>query len=179
MAQSTKQRERQGYRSERTGRYAEVNPCDLCGRSVGVDYYSSKYTDTSLPAEGLNPGVSFGDAGITLHRDCCEIVDGHDIKFAFRLLTEFTLEGRRGIVTRYRRANSRAAAKKVEKRDAPESGKVYALTSATQPSIANGNTWAESEVARCQHIAAAGHTCLRTRAEHPHLETDHQFEEVR
>jgi hypothetical protein len=38
--QTPAQRERQRSKHRNAGRYAKVNPCDRCGRSAGVDYYS-------------------------------------------------------------------------------------------------------------------------------------------
>jgi hypothetical protein len=34
------QRARQHRRHRSVGKYAKVNPCDACGNSAGVDYYS-------------------------------------------------------------------------------------------------------------------------------------------
>jgi hypothetical protein len=39
------QNERQRHR-RRNGQYDEVFPCYRCGKSAGVDYFSSRYTDT-------------------------------------------------------------------------------------------------------------------------------------
>lgn len=38
-----KQRARQGFRN--AGKYAKVNPCYVCGKSAGVDYFSHPMTD--------------------------------------------------------------------------------------------------------------------------------------
>lgn len=35
-----KQAERQEYRNHKSGRYSKVKPCEFCGKSAGVDYYS-------------------------------------------------------------------------------------------------------------------------------------------
>ena len=40
---SPAQRERQEHREN--GKYAKVNPCYVCGKSAGVDYYSHPDTD--------------------------------------------------------------------------------------------------------------------------------------
>ena len=39
-----KQIERQRFRE--AGKYAKVNPCQLCGKSAGVDYCSDRRTDS-------------------------------------------------------------------------------------------------------------------------------------
>lgn len=44
---------------------------------------------------------------------------------------------------------AKALVKKIKKdfgKGKPEDGKIYSLTSANGPSIASGNTWAESEI---------------------------------
>jgi len=104
MGQMTpKQAERQSHRDRSNGRYAEVNPCYLCQRSVGVDYYSTQYTDSDMP-----DGTSFGDAGLVLHGDCSAIVDGMTIEQAFKFLTETDLDARRKVLTAYRRLKAKA-----------------------------------------------------------------------
>lgn len=104
MGQMTaKQAERQDHRDRTSGRYAEVNPCNFCERSVGVDYYSSQYTDMSLP-----DGESFADAGLVLHADCSAIVDGMTIERAFAFLTNGDLDARRKVLTAYRRLKAKA-----------------------------------------------------------------------
>jgi len=42
--QTTKQRQRQAYRTN--GRYSLVNPCYACGKSAGVEYSCHPLTDT-------------------------------------------------------------------------------------------------------------------------------------
>jgi hypothetical protein len=96
---TAKQAQRQDYRDRKSGQYAEVNLCDLCERSVGVDYSSAMHTDTTMP-----DGTSFADAGIVLHRDCCAIVDAMPIAEAFEFLTNVSLEARRKVLTAHRRA---------------------------------------------------------------------------
>lgn len=45
MAKRTSiQAQRQDYREG--GRYSKVNPCQACGKSAGVEYYSHPLTDT-------------------------------------------------------------------------------------------------------------------------------------
>lgn len=41
---STNQRERQASEHRTDGRYAKVNPCEACGKSAGVDYFSNPHT---------------------------------------------------------------------------------------------------------------------------------------
>lgn len=43
MTRSPKQRERQHHRNN--GKYAKVNPCQGCGKSAGVEYFSHYLTD--------------------------------------------------------------------------------------------------------------------------------------
>lgn len=45
------QRERQTFRGRKTGKYEKVNPCQLCGRSAGMNYYSDDRCD-SIPGFG-------------------------------------------------------------------------------------------------------------------------------
>lgn len=56
-------RERQGHRV--SGRYAQVNPCYVCKRSAGVDYFSHPDTDNSI-----------GDALLCLCHECYERLKG-------------------------------------------------------------------------------------------------------
>ncbi len=44
-------------------------------------------------------------------------------------------------------------------KDKPEAGKIYALTDAEgKPSIANGNTWAQSEVKKKEEVKTSSNT---------------------
>lgn len=43
MVLTDKQRRRQAYRS--SGKYAKVNPCELCRKSAGEDYFSWQHCD--------------------------------------------------------------------------------------------------------------------------------------
>ena len=48
MSAATKipaQRERQSSEHRESGRYAKVNPCQRCGKSAGVNYYSDHRVD--------------------------------------------------------------------------------------------------------------------------------------
>ena len=45
------QKERQDYREN--GKYARVNPCYVCGKSAGVNYYSHQDTDGTIGDELL------------------------------------------------------------------------------------------------------------------------------
>ncbi len=59
-----RKRERQDYRST-DGRYATVNPCQICGRSAGIDYCSDRRTDCVDSA-----GNSWGDKALCLCGRC-------------------------------------------------------------------------------------------------------------
>jgi hypothetical protein len=61
---TAKQTERQSTDHRTAGRYAKVNPCYVCGKSAGVDYYSDR-ADTT----GEN-GEDFGDLGLCLCEKC-------------------------------------------------------------------------------------------------------------
>ncbi len=58
-----KQRERQRFRER--GRYAKVNPCYVCGKSAGVDYFSHPMTDQT-DANGQH----WGDLALCLCAAC-------------------------------------------------------------------------------------------------------------
>ena len=45
------QKRRQKFR--KTGRYAKVNPCYVCGKSAGVEYFSHHDTDGAIGDELL------------------------------------------------------------------------------------------------------------------------------
>ena len=57
------QKERQDHRSN--GKYAKVNPCQCCGKSAGVNYYSHRLTDTG----------DWGDRALTLCKKCAVATD--------------------------------------------------------------------------------------------------------
>lgn len=59
---SWKQKERQSDRHRENGKYAKVNPCQGCGKSAGVDYYSHPLTDTG----------EWNDAAICLCKKCAD-----------------------------------------------------------------------------------------------------------
>lgn len=42
MKASEAQKERQLHRDEKTGKYTVMNPCELCGKSTGHNYYSDE-----------------------------------------------------------------------------------------------------------------------------------------
>lgn len=48
MTMSANQAERQKSEYRSRGRYAKVNPCRVCGKSAGVDYFSHKDTDKTI-----------------------------------------------------------------------------------------------------------------------------------
>jgi len=52
-------RERQKYRDKKSGRYAEVARCEICGKSVGLNYYSL-------------PDCNQTGFGVVVHRECAE-----------------------------------------------------------------------------------------------------------
>lgn len=64
---SPAQRERQRDEHRDRGRYARVNPCYVCDRSAGVNYWSHPLTDC-LDAEG----IGFGDLGLVLCSRCAK-----------------------------------------------------------------------------------------------------------
>lgn len=45
------ERQRKDYRAN--GRYAKVNPCEVCHKSAGVDYYSDERVDGAFHGYGL------------------------------------------------------------------------------------------------------------------------------
>jgi hypothetical protein len=61
---SWQQAERQKKRSRSTGRYTQLNPCEVCGKSAGADYFSARGVDDVL-----------GGRGLVLCGDCCGLVD--------------------------------------------------------------------------------------------------------
>lgn len=50
---SPKQEQRQYREHRQHGKYAKVNPCYICGKSAGVDYYSHEGTDCVINDELL------------------------------------------------------------------------------------------------------------------------------
>jgi hypothetical protein len=63
-----KQVERQRFRD--AGRYSKVNPCQLCGKSAGVDYWSDRRTDTVDAC-----GNRWNDVAIALCEACAAKLD--------------------------------------------------------------------------------------------------------
>jgi hypothetical protein len=61
---SAAERERQGAR-DRSGRYAEFNPCRRCGRSAGYDYSSGPWVDQDDP-----DGFLWNDEALCLCESC-------------------------------------------------------------------------------------------------------------
>lgn len=58
-----KQIERQDDRHRENGKYAKVNPCQGCGKSAGMDYFSHPLTDT---------GDDWHDNAICLCKKCAD-----------------------------------------------------------------------------------------------------------
>ena len=71
---SEKQKERQKYQYRENGKYAKVNPCYVCGKSAGVDYYSHHDTD------GL-----INDELLCLCKKCMDKLDKFDGKTAVKI----------------------------------------------------------------------------------------------
>ncbi len=67
-----KQDVRQSWRSA-DGRYAETYPCNRCGRSAGVDYYSDRRTDCVLAN-----GRRVDDEALCLCKPCADLLDTLD-----------------------------------------------------------------------------------------------------
>lgn len=57
-----KQADRQLHRTRRTGKYAKVNPCELCGKSTDHDNYYTIDWCNEAP---------FNGRGLVLHAKCC------------------------------------------------------------------------------------------------------------
>jgi len=57
---SKAQKERQFHR-ERGGKYKKFNPCEVCGKSVGQEYFSDSRCSTELEGRG-----------VTLHERCAD-----------------------------------------------------------------------------------------------------------
>lgn len=60
-----KQQERQHAQHRQGGQYGRMNPCELCGKGVGADYFTSDHHG--------KPG--FGGAGLILHKACAAKLD--------------------------------------------------------------------------------------------------------
>lgn len=60
------QESRQRARSSGTGKYRKHNPCELCGKSVGEDYYSLSWTNEA----------PFHGRGLVLHEKCADVLEG-------------------------------------------------------------------------------------------------------
>ncbi len=71
---SEKQRERQGAEHRDNGKYAKVNPCYVCNKSAGVDYFSHQDTD------GL-----INDELLCLCKKCADWLCKYDGKTAIKL----------------------------------------------------------------------------------------------
>ena len=63
MKRTAAQVKRQDFRDR--GKYTKVNPCYLCGKSAGVDYFSDRRTDRVDSA-----GNSWDDIALCLCADC-------------------------------------------------------------------------------------------------------------
>ncbi len=59
------QTERQHDQFRDGGKYHTMNPCELCGKGVGADYFTSKHHGEKL----------FGGKGLILHKACCTKLD--------------------------------------------------------------------------------------------------------
>lgn len=66
------QQERQTHRDN--GKYAKVNPCYVCGKSAGVDYYSHQDTDGPI-----------NDELLVLCKKCCNKLSKYDGKTAVKI----------------------------------------------------------------------------------------------
>ena len=64
-ARTINQRMRQDVEYREKGKYAKVNPCQLCGKSAGVDYCSHPLTDVG----------DWHDHAICLCRKCADKTD--------------------------------------------------------------------------------------------------------
>lgn len=67
---SPAQRERQRSEHRDRGRYSQVNPCYVCGRSAGLNYFSHPLTDCRDSED-----VGFGDLGLVLCPRCATATD--------------------------------------------------------------------------------------------------------
>jgi hypothetical protein len=65
------QRERQTDEYRKNGKYAKVNPCQGCGKSAGVNYFSHRMTDN----------MGWGDSALVLCKKCSYATDDiQDVK---------------------------------------------------------------------------------------------------
>ena len=62
MTRSSAQRQRQDREFRDGGKYAKVNPCQICGKSAGINYFSHPLTDTG----------DWHDHGICLCKKCAD-----------------------------------------------------------------------------------------------------------
>lgn len=62
-------RERQGEEHRKSGRYARVNPCQRCGKSAGVDYYSVLCDQTD------SLGNEWHDSAICVCQKCAKYLE--------------------------------------------------------------------------------------------------------
>jgi hypothetical protein len=73
-----KQNERQ--RTRKAGRYSKMNPCELCGKSAGADYFSDDRCNTTsvdrIGAAGVPYGA--GGPGLVLCGKCASRLAGLD-----------------------------------------------------------------------------------------------------
>lgn len=74
-------RQRAEYRNK--GKYAQVNPCYVCGKSAGINYSSHHDTD-----------VTIGDDLLCLCSKCMKILDKLDGKSAIKKAEEMSKEMR-------------------------------------------------------------------------------------
>lgn len=76
---SSKQRQRQDPEFRQNGKYAKVNPCQLCGKSAGIDYCGHPMTDCG----------DWHDHAICLCRKCYDLtVDLTDVKDFLKLVQD-------------------------------------------------------------------------------------------
>lgn len=66
------QKRRQKHRAA-SGRYELVNPCNLCGKSAGVNYFSDRRLDTIDSC-----GHDWGGLGLCLCAKCASKLDRMD-----------------------------------------------------------------------------------------------------
>lgn len=80
-ARTRNQIRRQDNENRENGRYAKVNPCNLCDKSTGQDYYSDRRTDT-VDSQGNN----WGDIALVLCGKCARKLDKMADAEAYALL---------------------------------------------------------------------------------------------
>ena len=71
---SPAQHERQSEQHRENGKYAKVNPCYVCGKSAGVNYYAHHDTD------GL-----INDELLCIRKSCFNKYDKYDGKTAIKM----------------------------------------------------------------------------------------------